>query len=73
MLIDPQMRSEATVEKSRGQIASLRQPMQELLEAQSQSAKANTQFQTQIGAALSKLAEVTALAYQRLEALEAPG
>ena len=65
-LIDAQMRSEAKLEN-------LSQTMQELSVAQSRSAEANTQFQAQVGAALSKLAEATALAHQRLDAVEVQG
>jgi hypothetical protein len=35
--------------------------------------EANARFQAQVGTALSKLAEATAFAHQRLDAQEAPG
>ncbi len=72
-LIDAHLRSEAKVEKLREQMESLSQKMQELSEAQTRSAEANAQFQVQVGAALSKLADATALAHQRLDAVESKG
>ncbi len=62
-LIDAQMRSEDKME-------SLREQMQELSAAQTRSTEAATVFQAQVGVALSKLADATAQAYRRLDALE---
>ena len=58
-MIDAQMRSEAKMEM-------LNEKMQEL-------SVANTLFQAQVGVALSKLADATAFAHQRLDVVEAPG
>lgn len=58
-LIDAQMHTDVKMEI-------LNEKMQEL-------SVANTQFQAQVGVALSKLAEATTLAHQRLDAIELKG
>ena len=65
-LIDAQMRSETKMD-------SLNEKMQELSEAQAHNANANALFQAQVGVALSKLADATAFAHQRLDAVESKG
>lgn len=86
-LIDAHIRSETKVERLSGQMELLGQKMQELSESQMRTdtkieilsekmqelSVASTQFQAQVGVALTKLADATALAHQRLDAVESKG
>jgi hypothetical protein len=66
-LIDAQMRSEVVFTRFQEQVTETQKATDARL---TRIEEANVQFQAQVGVALSKLADATALSHQRIDALE---